>query len=575
MLRIERYARSGVTYSGQPPTEAAQDITSQVASVTWSDAVEPPWQSITLRMMGSSVLAPPFNSNDHLVIRLGPLAVAWAIIVEQSTSLSKTEDGKARQAEWSVQAIGWFDYLGRVDLVTYFAVTDVDAGVEPVGGTVFASRENPWSDLQAAFNAAAPANLRANAPVRDDQFSLVEAVYSLVSGAGTSLAQFMRRAPRISVPEGLGGGTIRDATRTVHSGVTAAQLCGPGREDREGTPARAIEPIIGLNPSPQPLANGSSKLLGFIQGTWGVDGGLAEMFPSLEDPGNGEAAEVTQESTSEDIQRRLDSARDGTGAQLAASGNVLTAGPARVLGRNPVLIYRMRPWRVVPLATWIDRLQSRDSRFQTLAALVLPMLQAPEYATFAVATWDLTRAAIVTNDDVISLDYAMRDEDAATVVTAEHMGSLTPNSFETKIGLPIVDSLVSQLGARVYTVQFPFMRGADAVGGPVMSSIVQMIAILAVQGAQWHIAADRFLRGSMTLRFRPDIRPGEPVLVNFEANRVTPFPDGGQGAVFAAYCEAVSSTAEIGQGNGIERTTTVQFSRGTWVEAIRDYPGVG
>ena len=556
MIRLERYPRAA--------SSSVADVTRDLISVAWSDALEPPWQSMTLRMRGPSATAPPFDIGDHLALRLAPNipAAAWAIVVDLSTSLSKSGPGIPDQAIWNVHAVGWFDYLGRVDLVTYFGITDGPEGGEPVGGTVFSSRESPFDEYLYDENGA-------TLDTADSQAELVEAVLKLSWGAGVSLDQFMRIAPRIGLPAGLAPAVttngvtnlsqLRDSVRVAHNGTSAAVLCGPGALDRKGTPARAVEPIIGLLPNPQPLANGSAKLLGFVQGTWGVDPGLAEMFPTLEDPppdgGSGDQYITPARQTEQLL--------SGTFAPAPIRVSSLLPGAAQTLGRNPVLVYRMRPWRVVSLLSWVERIIRLDPRFGSLGALALPILRLPEYATFQIVTWDLSRAAVVTADDLVSMDVRFSDDDATNVITAQQMGALSPTAFATNLGLPIVSDLVSVLGARVYTASFPFMRGADAVGGPVLASIQQAIAILAAQAAQWHLGDERFARGSMRLRFRGDIRIGEPIILALAYGQ------------FVAYVESIDRSIEIAEGAIVGRTTSVTYSRGTWTDAIRDFPTEG
>lgn len=578
MIRIERYPREGAQYSVSRGAEFGPpnaDITRSVESVVWSDSVDPPWHSVALQMKGDSVMAPPFDIGDHVVIRMAPglPACAWAIVVHLSTQLRKTETGDAAQGQWTVQAVGWFDYLGRVDMVSYLAT--VDEGSSPIiGGTVFSTSDQPMLDpgvqvYDDAFRGIFDGfpNLRGTTPLAGEGIAdLFQATLGVAFGAGRSLSRFMAIALRIGLPSAFGG-TLRESVRVVHDGDTALQYCGAGKLDRQGIPARAAEPIVGQKPNPQSILNGSNRILGYIQGTWGIDPGIGELFPSLEDPGTGDRPDPASLDGA-NLEEKLSMAAQNLGEDALLEPDYLTTitdamptlnpGVAQVLQRNPVLLYRMRPWRVQPLADWIDRLRSVDPRFAVLANLVVPMLRSGEYPTFNAITWNLGRAAIVDGNDLQSMSVAFSDDDAVTVVTATHLGSLTPSAYSPKIGLPVVDSLVELLGARVYTVAWPFARGADA--GPVSESATnQQVAILAAQGAQWHIAADRFARGDMVLRFRGDIRQGEPIILSL--------PRGS----FVAYCDSVQHVVEVTDDKK-RRSTTVSFSRGTWNESQRSYP---
>lgn len=581
MIQVERYARVGVTsavdrpYLGAGPVQAGIIITLDCISVSWSEGIYAPWQAINLKMRGP-VIRPPLGIGDHIVIRRSPSipACMWAIVTDLSSDRVQAENGRKDQGIWNVKAVGWFDYLGNVDIVSALELLDSEAV-----GTVFGSlnREGPPTEqeqephplvaLIRSVNVPSPHDFTPRpipAPVEPPLGGLVgifEAQLGLVFGAGLSLAKFLSLALRIALPPGMLGTTdqmLRDAIRVVHNGDTAAQFCGPGLADREGAPARACEPIVGQNPNVQPLHNGSSKLLGLIQGTWGADSGLIEMFPSLEDPGGGAASPTDS--------------KPPVNQPVGSTPDTLLPGPGQTLGRNPVLVYRMRPWRTEPLAAWIDR-QGRGSGSQQfgaelpsltigpLASVALSALQ--EYPTFGVITWDLSRAAYVTLDDLISISYGQTDSDTVTVVTSQWAGSLTPDAFNGQAGLPIFSQLAAVYGARLYTVAWPFIRGTDAAGDEYKASATQQVAIVAAQAYQWHALGERFISGTVNVRPRADIRIGEPMVIQF------PEPM----ARFVCYVERVTETVEITEDKA-RHTMSVQFSRGLWNENERTLPPV-
>lgn len=584
MIHVERYGRVGPRYSASRPYQGAGptnagNVTLDCISAQWSDGLDAPWQSITLRVNGT-VSRPPFDIGDHIIVRRAPTipACAWGIVVSCSSDRVQTEGARLDQGLWTVKAVGWFDYLDRVDIVSALEIQDSQSV-----GTVFGSapeditapvREeptNPFSALIRGINVPSPRDLVPGAtppstpqpaptPALGGVPGLFQAQLQIAFGAGLSLTQFLRLALRIAIPPGLQGTTesgsatlLRDSVRVVHDASTASEFCGPGAFDRAGVPARLCEPIIGQNPSAQPLHNGSTKLLSLIQGTWGADSGLTEMFPSLEDPGTGASPPSRDKST-------INQQTDPTPANLVR-------GPAQTLGRNPVLMYRMRPWRVQPLADWIRQQRGLGRQDPGLPALTMAGLAdvalaaLEEYPTFSVVTWDLSRAAKVGPDDLISLSLGFEDSDAVTAVTSQFAGALTADAFNGQIGLPIFQSLAAVFGARLYTVAWPFLRGSDANNTEIKVTAQQQVAIMAAQAAQWLMAGERFARGSMTLRSRGDIRPGEPLILQF------PRPE----SYFVCYVERVTNSVDLTDETRRE-TTTVTFSRGLWDEAERSWP---
>jgi hypothetical protein len=194
-----------------------------------------------------------------------------------------------------------------------------------------------------------------------------------------------------------------------------------------------------------------------------------------------------------------------------------------------------------------------------LADIALAALE--EYPTFSVVTWDLSRAAKVGPDDLVSLSFDHEDSNAVTCVTSQYAGSLTADAFNGQIGLPIFQSLAAVYGARLYTVAWPVLRGSNADGSEFKVTAQQQVAIMAAQAAQWLMAGERFASGTMTLRSRGDIRPGEPLILQF------PRPE----SYFVCYVERVTNSVDLTDETRRE-TTTVTFSRGLWDEAERSWP---
>lgn len=583
MIVVERYARASNFSLGYPlgsdgpslPTGSV--LTFDVLSIDWFDAIESPWHGVSLSVRTNSNV-PPFDIGDHVVVRAaaGIPACAWAIVTDIKTKWAISESGEKQQWVWSIDASGWFDYLGRVDIVSTGTVPDSETI-----GTVFGSGES-----QDVFTAQLISGLAGSSDLfgprhpnlPDNRVGLQLAAFETLWGAGWSLDRFIRLALRLRLPPAMQAGkatAIRDAVRVVYDNATAAQFCGVGIADREGVPARQSEAIPG-NKTGSGALTLTSKLLNMIVGSWGADPQMCEMFPSLEDPGTGEQAkkasfdrttERLASATSRAESLTPDATPPASDVPAPVKADPLLPGVAQVLGRNPVLLYRMKPWRSQPLDSWIKSIAKTDKNFTTLESLVTRAIsgtqgdtRTPGYASFGVVTWDLSRAVTLTQDDVFSVDAGYSDNDSSTVFTSMHYGALSPQAFNYKVGLPVLDVIGDVFGARLFTVQWPFARLIDADGNETQSQTTDTIGVLAAQAAQWHLAGERFARGTIRLRPRFDLKHGEPFILQLSSTYLV------------GYIDRVSHAASFGE-DGLRQTgTTLQFSRGLWNENLRSWP---
>lgn len=582
MIVVERYARASNVSLGYapgsdgPPLPEGAVLTFDVLSIDWFDAIETPWHGVSLSVRTYSNV-PPFNLGDHVVVRAaqGIPACAWAIVTDIKTKWAVTESGDKQQWVWMVDAAGWFDYLARVDIVSTGNVPDSDTA-----GTVFGTgqSENIFQmQLMEGLGQKSELFGSARPDLPDNRVGLQTAIFQTLWGAGWSLDRFIRLALRILLPPAMQGGkakALRDAVRVVYDPATAAQFCGVGVADREGIASRQCEAIPGNKTGGGALTL-TSKLLNMIMGSWGADPQMCEMFPSLEDPGVGEQTAKTSFDTTQDrlAAAKANAASLAPAATTAASvtpapvkADPLLPGAAQVLGRNPVLMYRMKPWRAQPLDAWLKAVTKTDPRFAALEARVSKVIAEapagvrPSYASFSLVTWDLSRAVTLTHDDVFSVDAGYSDSDVSTVFTSMHYGAISPQAFNSQIGLPVLDLLADVFGARLFTVQWPFGRVIDADGNETQSQVTDTIAVLAAQAAQWHVASERFARGTIRLRPRYDLKHGEPFILQLPH------------AYLVGYIDRVSQSAAFVE-NGLRQTgTTIQFSRGLWNENLRTWP---
>jgi hypothetical protein len=536
------------------------------------------------------------NIGDHVVIRLAPNtpAVAWAIVVEVRTKLSIRPDGTLSKNTWSVSAVGWFDYLSRVDLVVFNSISERD-----VDGTVFGSADNPYASIRSELSALSdlPALRALTAPLAEKPLPAdgVAGVFEAISSVATSnnvgkaLDIFLRTVLRIYLPASLNGpatpalskdgspstatgatatqsGTLRESIRVIYDPDSAEAYSGPGASDRAGLSGRQAEPVVGTRPAFQNIANGSSKIGGIIQGTWGADQLLVEMFPSLEDAGTGQDMTATARKF---VSRVVGQAAASAGiaasyipqpvvAPGAPASAGLLPGVAQALGRNPVLLYRIRPWRTQPLLEWVQALVAYDPQFSVLAKSIAGAIG--EVPTVQQVTWDISRAVRLSTSDIYGLDISASDEDVATLFTSQWAGGDTPEMVNPFSGLPIFDVATLTFGGRLYTVSWPFAFGNDGLSAATKSSVTQQVQIVAAQAAQFGLQNQRFYSGTVSARYSPQVRHGEPVAFEFP------------GQTLIGYCERVQHSVSISESGVATKRSSVTFSRGCWSEINRSFP---
>lgn len=585
-----------------------RDVASDVSDFSWFDGVAAPWHGIQFSLRGPSYTR-PVNIGDHVVLRLAPNApaVAWGIVVDVRTKVNVRPDGTLSKNTWSVSAVGWFDYLSRVDLVVFDSLREVTPGTNQreVDGTVFGNFEDPYvmirgplyDEITAIGNSPAFASLTvptSEKPLpKDGVAGVFEAISNVASlnNVGKALDIFLRTVLRIYLPTSLSGpaapasnknggpstaaaptgtvtqpGQLRESIRVIYDPDSAEAYSGAGLSDRAGLPSRQAEPVVGTRPAFQNIANGSSKIGGIIQGTWGADQLLVEMFPSLEDPGTGQDMNA---SARKFVSRVVGEAATRAGIAASYIPQPVTApgapasagllpGVAQALGRNPVLLYRIRPWRTQPLLEWVQSLVAYDPGFALLATSIASAIG--EVPTVQQVTWDISRAVRLSTSDIYGLDISASDEDVATLFTSQWAGGDTPEMINPFSGLPIFDVATLTFGGRLYTVSWPFAFGNDGLSAPTKSSTTQQVQIVAAQAAQFGLANQRFYSGSVSSRFRPDVRHGEPVAFEFP------------GQTLIGYCERVQHMVSISESGIATKRTTVTFSRGCWSELNRPYP---
>lgn len=517
-----------------------------VRALEWSASVSPPWDTIkaTLAMPRWNRDLDKIQIGDWIVLRHPGtrVAVAWGFIDTLAGGMAIGVAGAVRSSDVTLTAISWLSMLGRASVVIAPAFRRKRIGtLFPLEG---------WA-------------------------TVIEQLLSTVRGdIGSALADVFALIADVTLPPTLSGTPLASAVPVVWDDRTRDVFA----------PDRTIDPIRG--PSLQGLYSlypSGSSILDLLQSTFLADASMVEMFPSLERPGSG--ADPRPAKTKLDIDTVTPSARmhaASVAAKLVAdldAGIALSrsalrdakeaqrstiaepaqiGGPAtdaaRTLRVNPVLVYRIRPWRTQALSAW-TRQQSSVRGFT------------PENLRsdlFTEITWDSRKATRIPADRITGYTWQLADGNRVNVVT---VGLPTqpdsPLRFWSRSGLPIAANYdVATRGLRLYSPQWPFFPPPTNDDGEV-DTFVSYIATVAAQAAQFHFGAERFLSGVVNVEGIVDVPFGAPFHAELPgaAHAASAEPDG-----LIGYAEAVTRRI-VADGDRVVGATAITYSRGLHSEA--------
>ncbi len=375
---------------------------------------------------------------------------------------------------------------------------------------------------------------------------------SLTSGSlGQALVTAVNAMCRIELPPTLGGGSLADAITVVYDNASASQArlsdlwCDPVKGPR-------IMGTGGYFPE-------STNVLDFLRGIFVPDPRLVEFWETL--------APLAQESQA---------ARDK-------------------LGANPVLVYRIAPFRTQSLASFLSETSATQQSgaaqpTQTLATggtdapVVVADPDRALLAAYEVPSWQPSRGSFVSIDrDFVQFPSPQRtDAERVNLVT---IGLPTmpdaPIRFWPEAGLPYVDEAsVRRYGVRLYQPNWPFFAptttaptantalgtvaqqgatagalGANSGGTGNGETLVGYMRAVAGLAAMMFLGVERFYSGRFTLgTLTGKVDIGRPVTLAF--------PGGG---TFGAYAEAVTHEANFDGPQGqCQGSSAVQYSRGVY-----------
>jgi hypothetical protein len=503
-------------------------------------------------------------------------AVFWGYITNDGSNIRALRGGAIESGTVQVTALGWFDYLGRA------RIQKAPGAIRPRGGLLSPSQ---WDGLFKGLVGAAQQS---------------ERVGGVVGGeirrrdVGASLQEALEVVALTQLPQSLGGAEkiqreVQNAESALLPSETVVTTTNLGIQVRvvhdadtrdQFAPNMAVDPVPGWTiRGIQAFSQRQSTALQLILGTFGGDPNMIELFPSLEEPGAVDTPSQTGQSnvyinpndedefgfgSIEGTRRgkKEDTPKEGTAGGGVGKGKKKVAPSlanetSRALGANPVLVYRMRPWRDEELSDYISR---NDTLGRKVSRKNL------DDDVFRGITWRGNRGAIRSYgaSDIINASHGFDD--------AEHVNCVTiglPTQADSDIkwlersGLPLMaphhprfGGIITQRGLRIYEPDWPFFPPFQDDN----TSLMQSLITVATQAAQFMGAADRFATGIIDLRYDSTLRPGMFI------DAIV--PESGDGVMLRAYAESVTHSIEVGEKGEITARTQVVYSRGMFNESV-------
>lgn len=596
------------------------EITPWLRSLSYGNGTTEPWSqinvSLRLPVAKWTLLAP--RQGDWLVVRGGDnKAIAWGYVDTRTTGI-QVRGSSVVTKDTLVSTIDWLELLGRVEIY-------VAPGLSVVSGLSNFSRSRKWRHkgvLPGEPGTLLPLK-RWTDPDTGPWQALIKAARNYFADEdgrqefrpiGFALQEFVKVIARVLVPASLSREYLAAQVRTVYDDTGVAAYA----------PDRAAEPvpgytISGLN-SIQPQG---VTVLGLLMQTFMPDLNMVECFSSLEGPG-------VLESSNDPVDRRLRSLpatdevwtpaydtsqppplsavglQDPAVAELVRQreedeasktdeeryGRKLSSGLGETLGRNPVIIYRMKPWRASPLGKFIEQAPAstgqvvlrKEKKGLTEEVVVVddPVLRKKRQkaldptlfnlSMFKGTTWRYDDAPQVDASAVLDLSLGVDDmEHANTVTIGLPTQADSPIRFMQRLGLPFYSSqAILARGVRLFQPQWPFfppLDSRDKAQAELSSSgsMLRAMRTIALLGSQFMAGADRFESGGLELDYSPQIRHGEPIRVSL--------PKGvpGEADQLVGYVERWTHTWQI-RKTSVTVRTSVQFSRGLFDEELRSEP---
>jgi|GEM_PF-3796545 len=235
--------------------------------------------------------------------------------------------------------------------------------------------------------------------------------------------------------------------------------------------------------------------------------------------------------------------------------------PDRLRGRIMALRYRVAPFRVAALKDRIRDASGVSGGFTAMpSAAAVSRFDAEEFNR---PTWKELK---VKNVGVlcfrVNSSTSGSGEVSAATAWLSFIGGGDDMKLAENLGLPYFDEKrTARDGLRLQTTLWPFIPPLGGVkkDGPEATDIMALVSRLAATYYQFASPGAMFEEGSATLAvFSPEYEPGMVIQV----------PIGGR--LLTAYVVAVTHDGAVDGDGHVEGTTTLNFARGLFDEALRD-----
>lgn len=574
---------------GRPNTPSAiTNITRFVKGFEVNLALRAPWETLSLDLvvpfsLQFSAKSPVPVLGDWLVVEDEAIgqAIFWGYVAKSGGSLKAMPQGHTVTGGVRVTVIGWLDFLGR------HQIRRAPGTTRSQGGLLAPSE---WDEL---FNALVEGTTASSVLTpegeterRDIGAGLQEVVRVLgsvqlpgsIGGVGTVTKEVADRRGVDSVASGgptdaqlIRLGLSRSVTRplqlgdqikVVHDGATSSQYAPEFVADP--VPGWAIRGIRAFG-----MRKATAQQL--ITATFGGDPNMVELFPTLASPG---AIADSEDGLDGGYRAGPDpfAASDEEGTNVFGPVDRST-GPtpepkvetpkefapklanktSEVLQANPVLVYRVSPWRDESLADFVARNDTISNRRSKLDPAIFPGV-----------TWRRGAVRVIPSDEVSFLNYEFTDANHVNCVT---VGLPTQADSDIKwmqrSGLPLIapthpeyGGIVERRGLRVFEPDWPFFPPFEED-----SSLMQSIFTVATQASQFMGAASRFAAGVVRSAYRSRLRPGMFVDVGL--------PSLQSPITLRAYVHTVKHKGTVGERGHVSIRTETMYSRGLFNEGRR------
>lgn len=492
-----------------------------ITRISWQQGTSSPYESLSISLNYRRSSA----GNDFVLPRVNDWIVVWLATSEQVdagnasarmmasvTTVNKSmvvSKAGSMIVQLEVAAAGWYDLLAR--------------------NTIHVSPAAKKSRRATLFNSEYWA----------EKISLPILSTLTASNPGKVLQKVMIPLMLQLFPKSMSGDagaerTYANTAWVVHNNTRAAKY----------TYARSVEAVPGnkINGFESTAGPMGSSVQATIQGTFGGDPNLIELFPSLE------PAVGTQ---------RI--------AKIPGGKNDVS----KMIGALPVLIYRIRPWRAESLKKFAQRVLGGS-----VARNVLP--------DFNSTTWEgddgEDRCPVVDRDAVRAVNVTYSSADDLNVVTADipsgdgtfawiydnGLPFTSPRKFNPEPNaFPVSDfykyDLLKAHGVHAYEPNYPFL---PHFGDSTSSSLKKTLVTICALGAQHMYYASRFGSGTITCAYSPQVRHGQPVRVQLPlGNHAVEPRSTASPSEAVAYVESVAHQFSVSANGITTATTTIKVSR--------------